>query len=268
MRRVTYSDNWPDNWKLSYQFDLLEVYGDTSHYRGYSYAYQQRRRVTLELVRKAAAPRARVLDIAAAQGNFSLALSELGYDVTWNDLRANLADYTKLKYEQGIIYYAPGNIFDLDFEACFDIVLAAEVIEHVAHPDEFLKCISRMVKPGGHVIVTTPNGEYFLNRLPRFTDCPDPSQYESIQFQPDASGHIFLLHADELENLAERAGLKIVERRFLINTLTNGHLKLENLLKIMPHAWVEAFERFTTTFPLRLRKKLHAGQALLLVRPA
>ncbi|MFM5962085.1 MAG: class I SAM-dependent methyltransferase, partial [Dolichospermum sp.] len=72
----------------------------------------------------------------------------------------------------------PGIVFDLNFQSKFDVVLFDEVIEHLAHPDEFLKTIAHMLKPGGHIVLTTPNGGYFKNTLPRFSDCPDPSQYE------------------------------------------------------------------------------------------
>jgi hypothetical protein len=39
---------------------------------------------------------------AAAQGNFSIALAGLGYQVTWNDLRPELVDYVRLKLPSGI----------------------------------------------------------------------------------------------------------------------------------------------------------------------
>ncbi len=74
------------------------------------------------------------------------------------------------------------------------MILIAEVIEHVAHPDGFLRNIAQMLKPGGHIVLSTPNSEYFKNDLPRFSDCADPSQYEAIQLKPNSNGHVFLLH--------------------------------------------------------------------------
>ena len=41
----------------------------------------------MALIEKYLVPGSRIIDIAAAQGNFSLHLAEAGYRVTWNDLR-------------------------------------------------------------------------------------------------------------------------------------------------------------------------------------
>src|SRR5271163_3374633 len=200
MRRVYIEDGWPDSWKYSYPYDLEEVYGEIAN-RGYAYAYDNRRRQTLRLLTEVLAPGARILDIAAAQGNFSIALAEMGYNVTWNDLREDLADYVRLKQEQGEIQFAPGNAFELKFPFLFDAVLITEIIEHVAHPDEFLLKTAQLVKPGGYIVMTTPNGAYFQNSLPKFSDCTDPSIYEAVQFKPNSDGHIFLLHPQELKTL-------------------------------------------------------------------
>ena len=109
MKKIYPDASWLETWRYSYPYDLQEIYGELSCH-GYAYAYASRRRRTLEMVARAAAPPARVLDLAGAQGNFSLTLAELGYDVTWNDLRADLVDYVKLKYERGKIQFAPGNV--------------------------------------------------------------------------------------------------------------------------------------------------------------
>ncbi|MBD2692157.1 methyltransferase domain-containing protein [Anabaena catenula] len=265
MKKIVPQSNWHDSWKFSYPFDLLEIYGSLNNH-GYAYAYANRRRHTLELIQKIAQPGAKILDLAAAQGNFSLILAELGYEVTWNDLREELIDYVELKRESGNIHYAPGNVFDLGFASEFDVVLIAEVIEHVAHPDEFLKKIAEMIKPNGYIVMTTPNGEYFLNRLPKFSDCPDPSQFESIQFQPNADGHIFLLYLDEIEDFAKQIGLSILDARLITNSITNGHIKSRYLLKFLPRQWVESLESFTEKLPLPLRKKIHTAFVVLIQR--
>lgn len=254
MKRVEPHPSWPQSWKESRFYDQSEIYGEISHH-GYAYAYENRRRETLRLLTEVLEPGARILDIAAAQGNFSLALAELGYDVTWNDLRAELADYVRRKHERGKIEFAPGNVFELNFPAPFDAVLITEVIEHVAHPDEFLAKAAALVRPGGYIVMTTPNGGYFKNRLPKFSECADPNVFESMQFKPNADGHIFLLHLDEIEPLARRAGLEVEKIVLFTNTLTAGFLKTEMLLKILPRGVVSFAERMSRSLPVALQKK-------------
>ena len=266
MKRVYPAVDWPETWKYSYAYDLLELYGASSNL-GYSYSYDARRRQTLRLVVEAVAPPARILDVAAAQGNFSLTLAEMGYDVTWNDLRQDLAGYVRLKHEKGLLSFAPGNVFELSFPALFDAVLITEIIEHVAHPDKFLESIAKLVKPGGVVIVTTPNGAYVRNKLPKFSDCADPSVFETVQFRPNSDGHIFLLHPEELTLLAHRAGL-LTETTCLFNSpLTNGHLKLAPLLRLLPSRAVHVLEEWMTHIPHSLRRKLSIHMAARLRKP-
>src|SRR5205823_4050456 len=255
MKRVQPESNWPQSWKESYFYDQSEIYGEISHH-GYAYAYENRRRQTLRLLTEVLPSGARILDVAAAQGNFSLALAELGFGVTWNDLRSELADYVRLKYEHGNIRYAAGNAFELAFPSLFDAVLITEITEHVAHPDDFLAKAAALVRPGGYIVMTTPNGGYFKNTLPKFSECADPAIYESVQFKPNSDGHIFLLHVDEIEPLARRAGLSVDRVALFTNPLTAGHVKTEALLRVMPRFVVNALEGATQMLPAFLKKKL------------
>lgn len=254
MKRVEPHPNWPQSWQDSYFYDQSEIYGEISHH-GYAYAYDNRRRQTLRLLTEVLAPGARILDIAAAQGNFSLALAELGFEVTWNDLRAELADYVRFKHERGQIQYAAGNAFELQFPSLFDAVLITEIIEHVAHPDDFLAKAAALVRPDGYIVMTTPNGAYFKNRLPKFSDCADPAVFESVQFKPNADGHIFLLHPDEIVPLAQKAGLRVEKIALFTSPLTAGHVKTEQLLKILPRRIVEIAERTSGYLPSSLKSK-------------
>jgi len=256
VRSVTPHGDWPASWRASYQYDRLEVY-DCREHLGYSYAYANRRAQTLQLIREAGLrERATILDIAAAQGNFSLVLAELGYDVTWNDLRQELAGYVRLKHESGLLRYAPGNAFELDFPGRFDMVLATEVLEHVAHPDQFLRQLRSLVRPGGCIVVTTPNGDYFRSSLPTFFEIEDFAALEANQFKPDADGHLFLLRELELRDLAHAAGLHVEKLVLFGNSLTSGHIKLERLLRILPRELVEALESASQHLPTPLTQRL------------
>ena len=266
MKVIQPQETWPESWKTSYAYDRLEVYGQISH-RGYAYAYENRRDQTFRLLTEVLPLGARILDIAAGQGNFSLGLAEMGYDVTWNDLRSELADYIRLKYERGRLQFAPGNAFDLAFSKLFDAVLITEVIEHSAHPDQFLAAIAALVKPGGYIVMTTPNGAYFKNALPKFSDCPDPAAYEAQQFQPDAQGHIFLLYPEEISTLANEAKLYVDELKLFTNPLTAGHMKAELLLRILPKRLIDKLERATQRLPDAVQERVLVQMAVRFRKP-
>jgi 2-polyprenyl-6-hydroxyphenyl methylase/3-demethylubiquinone-9 3-methyltransferase len=247
--------DWPESWLLSHAYDQQEVFGGKA-WPGYTNAYRHRQKATLDLLQEVVPPGARVLDVAAAQGNFTLKLAELGYQMVWNDLRAELAGYVQLKQERGQVEYCPGNVFELGFQAEFDAVIITEIIEHVAHPDEFLGKIGTMVKPGGRIIMTTPNGAHLMNRLPRFSDCADPSVFEAMQFQPNGDGHVFLLWPDEVEALGQKAGLKMEAHTVFTTPWANGRHKTEWVLKRLPVKMIDWLEVLADKLPEKVREKL------------
>lgn len=51
-------------------------------------------------------------------------------------------------------------------DSSFDIVVAIEVIEHVTDDHAFVAQIFRVLRPGGTVYLTTPNGDYIRNEPP------------------------------------------------------------------------------------------------------
>jgi 2-polyprenyl-6-hydroxyphenyl methylase/3-demethylubiquinone-9 3-methyltransferase len=259
--------DWPALWREAYAFDRVEVFGEAGARQGHALAYQQRLDRTLQAISARAAPGARIIDVAAAQGNFSLRLAEAGFDVTWNDLRADLEGYVRRKYEHGAISYLPGDAFALGDPGLFDVVLITEIIEHVAHPDRFLANVAKLLRPGGFVYMTTPNGEYLANRLPKFSDCPDPEKFESVQFQPDGDGHIFLLHSDEIPPLARMAGLDVQSLDLFTSFLLAGRLRTEPLLRLMPGRITKMIDRYCERLPAPLARKVLVQMAVCMRKP-
>lgn len=250
--------SWSPSVRESYVYDRVEVWGDRRN-PGYTAAYLNCRQATIAALQAACPAPARVLDLAAAQGNFSIALAALGYRVTWNDLRPELIDYVRMKLPRGTdLEFVAGNVFELGAQhvGAYDVVLATEVIEHVAHPDRFLVSLAGLVRPGGSIVISTPNGGYVLNTLPRFSDHPDPAVFESVQFKPNSDGHIFLLHEDEIHRLAADAGLEVRQLQLLTTPLTAGHMKLRHLHKLLPPHVIAAMEGATGLLPASLRRWL------------
>lgn len=83
-----------------------------------------------------------------------------------------------------------------------DVVAAVEVIEHLENPRAFVRELTRLVKPGGWVVVTTPNQLSFLSlvtllvkhRFAAFQDVHYPA-------------HLTALLEVDLERIASEAGL-------------------------------------------------------------
>lgn len=62
-------------------------------------------------------------------------------------------------------------LWNMGFEPCpsrdhfYDVLIASEVIEHLVDTEFFIRELKRILKPGGHLILTTPNLHYWLNRV-------------------------------------------------------------------------------------------------------
>jgi 2-polyprenyl-6-hydroxyphenyl methylase/3-demethylubiquinone-9 3-methyltransferase len=174
----------------------------------------------------ALAPR-RALEVAAGGGGLAASLAASGCDVTANDLRAEPLAATLSEYVSGDrITVQGGNLFDLSPEQLgrFDLVIACEVIEHVAHPADLLRQLKRFLAPGGRILLTTPNGSYFRNRLPSLAEAGDAVELEARQFKPDADGHLFLLTPAELCELAASANLTVERLNLWGIPFVTGHL--------------------------------------------
>jgi 2-polyprenyl-6-hydroxyphenyl methylase/3-demethylubiquinone-9 3-methyltransferase len=257
MKIPKFNNAWPDAWKQLFDKDHSELY-DKTLYPGQYYSYQLRLKTVLDFITLNLPVGSKILDLAAAQGNFSLLLAEKGYLVTWNDIRTDIEGYVKLKYEKGVIDYNVENIFDLNEGLKFDCIIACEIIEHLAHPDQLLKKLSRLINVNGIIIITTPNGYYFKNKLPLFSNFPNPEIFEDRQFLPDSDGHIFLLTMPELIYFGEQSHLEILSAKYMINFVTHGHIKIHHLLKFIPYKFLIYFENLLQGENKFLKKKLNS----------
>ncbi|MGV8930644.1 MAG: bifunctional 2-polyprenyl-6-hydroxyphenol methylase/3-demethylubiquinol 3-O-methyltransferase UbiG [Luteimonas sp.] len=107
---------------------------------------------------------ARVLDVGCGGGLLSEAMAREGAQVTALDLAPDLIKVAKLHgLESGVtVDYRVQSVEALAAEqpATFDVVTCMEMLEHVPDPGEILAACATLLKPGGHVFVST------LNRTP------------------------------------------------------------------------------------------------------
>jgi ubiquinone biosynthesis O-methyltransferase len=96
-----------------------------------------------------------VLDAGCGTGWFSKGAADRGAVVTSMDLGEKLLAEVKKKCDSNRVV---GSILEMPFpDNHFDIVVSSEVIEHTPNPEQAVKEIFRVLKPGGTMVLSTPN---------------------------------------------------------------------------------------------------------------
>jgi 2-polyprenyl-3-methyl-5-hydroxy-6-metoxy-1,4-benzoquinol methylase len=90
-------------------------------------------------------------------------------------------------------------------DACADVVAGVETIEHLENPRAFVRELARLARPGGWVLVTTPNQLSLLSKLTLLFK----NQFNAFQ---DGSypAHLTALLEVDLRRIAAECGLEEV----------------------------------------------------------
>ena len=209
----------------------------------------------------------RVLEVAAGGGGLAAKLTADGCHVVANDLRGDDLRKAINEYRTADrIRLVEGNMFDLspDNIGKFDLVIACEVIEHVAHPQELLGHLRTFLAPQGRILITTPNGLHFRNKLPTYSDVPDLSKLELRQFMPDADGHLFLFTPQEICDVASTVGLKVERMSVWGMPTLSGHFWMRRLAG---RFWIKPayyFEILAQRLPSAIRQRLCVAMSVIL----
>ncbi len=156
----------------------------------------------------------RVLDIGCGGGILSEPLARLGADMVGADpAKENVEAARAHAEEQGVaVDYRATTAEELaEAGERFDVVLAMEVVEHVADVEGFVSTCASMIRPGGLLIAATLNrtlksfalaivgAEYVLRWLPRGTH-----QWDRF------------VTPRELESAVENTGLRVIGERGVV----------------------------------------------------
>ncbi len=101
-----------------------------------------------------------LLDIPAGEGALAWQLSKLGYQVTGGDVDPSFFKVRSIP----CIFIDMNRRFPID-DSQFDFVSCIEGIEHVQDQFHFVRECGRILKPGGHLVVSTPNILNLASRL-------------------------------------------------------------------------------------------------------
>ena len=127
----------------------------------------------------------RVLDVGCGGGLLSEAMARRGATVTGIDLAPltiEVAELHALESNLQVRYVRESaETHAVHSSGAYDVITCMEMLEHVPEPDSVLRALHTLVKPGGHVFVSTLNrnlksyllavvgAEYVLNLLARGT---------------------------------------------------------------------------------------------------
>ena len=174
-------------------------------------------------------PGQKVLDVGCGQGALSLRLHDQGLAVEAVDMY----DHFKPK---GVVPFTQSRAEDAVISGPYDCVFMVEIIEHVESPFALLRKYAAQVKPGGYLVVTTPNVDSDLSRAWFFLK--GRHWYFEEQRVAD-DGHITPVHQFQMRYMCEKLGLSIVEQRNVLEnrTVAPGALwGLARLLKLYQRA--------------------------------
>lgn len=106
-----------------------------------------------------------VLDVGCATGNFLKLCDNFGLKTYGIDISAKWLEKAKTNTIAKLKYWDL-NTHEQPFPGTkFNLITAFDVIEHLDSPSNFVKNAYNQLKPGGKIIITTPN----LNSLGRLT---------------------------------------------------------------------------------------------------
>lgn len=102
-------------------------------------------------------PPGRILDVGCGAGSLLSSLRNRGWDVLGSDFDQQAVEYARLVHGLDVRLGGVEN-FDTSTEAV-DVITLSHVIEHVHEPWSFLETWATVLRPGGSIIIRTPNIE-------------------------------------------------------------------------------------------------------------
>lgn len=115
---------------------------------------------------------ANILEVGSGLGYLTYSLKKAGFDsIRGLDISQEAVDKANdflgsYYLCADISHYAETHIGE------YDAILLTEVIEHIENPMEFIRVLTTLLKPGGSIVLTTPNKSFYPTSCKWRTDSP------------------------------------------------------------------------------------------------
>lgn len=161
-----------------------------------------------------------VLDVGCGAGFLSNYLAQKNHQVTAIDLSQSSLEVAKQYDSTSSVKYIHADAYQLPFaDACFDVICAMDILEHVEHPARLIQEASRVLKPRGIFFFHTFNRTWLSHLI----------VIKGVDWLvPNAPKH---MHVYDLFITPEE--LKLLCQK--------EHLQVELLSGFMPDIWTKVF---------------------------
>lgn len=171
-----------------------------------------------------------ILDLPAGNGLLADALRGMGHRVTCGDINRERADYRYVDMA------APLPFGDGEFDA----VVCLEGLEHLVNPVQLIAELARVTRPGGEIVISTPNVMSLYSRLHQLlTGAPyqfDPWIVPEIAPGVSADrGHVFPLSYLQLRYLFGQHGAHV---KHVLGDRYKKKVLMPLYLLVLPFAWL------------------------------
>jgi 2-polyprenyl-3-methyl-5-hydroxy-6-metoxy-1,4-benzoquinol methylase len=146
-----------------------------------------------------------VLDLGCGSGAWGKRLCDRGYLVEGVDIEA----HGERPFPFRVVDL--NTDFSSQFEKKYSVVTAIELAEHIENPRHLLRQIKKLLKPGGTVLLSTPNASSLYSRA-RFFLTGTMASFTDLSYK--TIGHITPITAWQMEKMIEESGFEVLEFQF------------------------------------------------------
>ena len=184
---------------------------DNSTYVSQSSGRMSTFRRCVKLLEPYAGTHRRVIDIGCAGGFFVKAADEAGWEAHGVEPSRHLVGYARR--ELGLSRVEQGTLSDRRYpDGFFDAVTYWDVLEHLPDPMQELREVSRVVRPGGAVLINYPNFASVWSRL------------LGRKWWFVLSVHLYYFTPETMRKMLDQVGFDVVESRMHFQELSLGYL--------------------------------------------
>lgn len=145
-------------------------------------------------------PRGALLDVGCGGGRFLRRMQKRGWHVEGSDFDEQATKKVTSRYD---IKTHVGDLSQCAIASdSFDVITMSQTIEHLYTPEQTLKECLRILKPGGLLVMTTPNVSSIA-----------ATEFGAYWRGWEAPRHLHLFSVKSLAQLTQRVGFEVIESR-------------------------------------------------------